>query len=347
MGATFPSPANKGKTMRAPEFWNHKHGRDAAAVLRTLLTPLGMIYARATARRIKTTIPYDPGIPVICVGNASLGGTGKTPVTAYLLESLTRMGIRTVGLSRGYGGKEKGPVVVSNKHTFMDVGDEPLLLARHGMVWIAAGRDDGARAAKARGAQIIIMDDGHQNPLLKKTLSLLVVDAETGFGNERVFPAGPLREPVDAALSRTDAVILMKPSLDFKPDEGLMAHFKGVPVISAALSPKAPPPRGKLFAFAGIGRPNKFFDALRRHGADLVEGLGFADHYVYKDTDMKNLLELSGEYGAQLITTEKDYVRLPPSFKRHVHPWPVSAEFEDELTLRRLLHPIIEAAKAS
>lgn len=339
--------------MRAPEFWNYKHGREAAPFIRTVLTPFGWIYGYATKRRIATTTPYDPGIPVICVGNASVGGVGKTPVTAYLLESLTRMGIKAVGLTRGYGGREKGPLLVRSKHSYKDVGDEPLLLARKGPVWVSAGRDDGARAAvgalvgfSRSGAEVIIMDDGHQNPLVKKTLSLLVVDAEIGFGNECVFPAGPLREPVSAALARTDAVILLKPTPDYEVDTALLETLKGLPVIPASLAPFARLPKGKLYAFAGIGRPNKFFDALRRAGADLVESLPYANHYAYKDEDLKNLIDLAGEDEATLITTEKDYVRIPKGFRKHVAVWPVAVEFEDELTLRRILHPIITAAKS-
>jgi len=331
--------------MRAPTFWNHKHGRDAAPFMRSVLSPFGWLYARATARRIATTTPADIGIPVICVGNASVGGTGKTPVVSYLLESLSRMGLRTAALTRGYGGTEKGPATVRSKHTYKDVGDEALLLARHGTVWVAAGRDDGARAALGRGAQVIVMDDGHQNPLVKKTLSLLVVDAVIGFGNERVFPAGPLREPYPAALERTDAIILMKPYADYETHEDLLAQFGKIPVIPAWLAPKAAPPKGKLFAFAGIGRPQKFFDALARAGGDLVDSIGYADHHAFKVTDLKNLYELAREDKAQLITTEKDYVRIPDGFKKHVVSWPVAVEFGDELTLRRLLHPIIAAAK--
>ena len=331
--------------MQAPEFWNIKYGRGAAPFLRSLLSPLGWIYGRTTAKRIKDTLPYDPGIPVISVGNASVGGTGKTPVTAYLLESFTRMGLNAVALSRGYGGTEKGPVVVTKKHSAAQVGDEPLLLSKHGPVWVSHSRSDGAKAAKAQRARVIIMDDAHQNPSVTKTLSLLVVDAEIGFGNEHVFPAGPLREPVKTALARTDAVILMKPSAGFEPDEELLEQLAGLPVISAHLIPKAQQPTGKLFAFAGIGRPNKFFDALLREGAELVESLPYSNHYKYKDADIKNLMELAGEYKAKLITTEKDYVRIPPPFKKFIHVWPVSVEFEDELSLRRLLHPIITAAK--
>ena len=146
--------------MRPPEFWNHREGRDAAPIIRALLSPISWIYGWAAARRIKTTESYDVGLPVICVGNATLGGTGKTPVVIYLLKSLRRLGIEAVGLTRGYGGQEKGPMPVHKNHTAADVGDEPLLLARHAPVWVSAGRDDGARAARSRGAKIIVMDDG-------------------------------------------------------------------------------------------------------------------------------------------------------------------------------------------
>lgn len=331
--------------MRAPEFWNIKYGRNSAPRLRALLSPLGWVYARATAKRIRETVPYNPGIPVISVGNASVGGTGKTPVTAYLLESLTRMGLRAAVITRGYGGTEKGPMVVTRKHTAAQMGDEPLLLARHGVVWVAVSREDGAKGAAAQGAQVLILDDAHQNPSLQKTLSLLVVDAEIGFGNERVFPAGPLREPYQTALERADAVILMKPTAEYEINEDLQEQLKGHMVIPARLIPAHSPPKGKLYAFAGIGRPNKFFDALLREGAELVESRPYTNHYAYKETDMKDLLELSREYEAKLITTEKDYVRIPPPYKKHIHPWPVSVIFEDELNLRRILHPILASAK--
>lgn len=331
--------------MQAPEFWNIKYGRGAAPFLRALLSPIGWLYGRATAKRMQDTLPYDPGIPVISVGNASVGGTGKTPVTAYLLESFSRMGLNAVALSRGYGGTEKGPVVVTKKHSATQVGDEPLLLSKHGPVWVSHSRGDGAKAAKAQGARVIVMDDAHQNPSVKKTLSILVVDAEIGFGNEHVFPAGPLREPITAALARTDAVILMKPNAGYETSDELLEQLHGLPILSAHLSPKAQMPEGKLFAFAGIGRPNKFFDALLRNGAELVESLPYSNHYKYKEADIKSLMELSGEYKAKLITTEKDFVRVPPPYKKFINVWPVSVQFEDELTLRRLLHPIIIAAK--
>ena len=329
--------------MRPPEFWNHRHGRDAAPMIRTLLKPLSWIYAKAAARRLETTDSLNVGVPVICVGNATLGGTGKTPIAVYLLKSLRRLGIEAHGLTRGYGGQVKGPIPVQKKHNAADVGDEPLLLARHAPIWVAAGRDEGARAARSHGASVIIMDDGHQNPQLFKSLSLLVVDAEVGFGNGCVFPAGPLREPLQDALDRADAIILMKPTPDYEIEDHLAQQLKGQLVIPAYLAPQAQPPRGKLYAFAGIGRPNKFFDSLRRHGGEIVEEVPFADHHPYDDSDVESLFLLASEYDAALITTEKDHVRLPKGYKKGVHAWPVKVVFEDELTIRQLLHPIIRA----
>lgn len=329
--------------MKPPAFWTPENGK--ADMRSLLLSPLGWVYNYFVSRRIKTTQPLDVGIPVICVGNATLGGTGKTPVAIYLLKSFQRLGIGAVGLTRGYGGTEKGPVIVHPKHSAADIGDEPLLLAKHAPVWVSAARDDGARTAAAYGAKVIIMDDGHQNPMVKKTLSLLVVDAETGFGNGCVFPAGPLRENLSAALARTDAVILMKPAPDYTINEVLAQQLEGQVVIPAYLAPAAPPPKGKLFAFAGIGRPEKFFNSLRAHGGDVIDSIPYSDHYKYKDEDIESLFLLASEYGAGLITTEKDYVRLPKGYRKGVTQWPVSAVFEDELTLRRLLHPIVNAGR--
>ncbi|MEM7730048.1 MAG: tetraacyldisaccharide 4'-kinase [Pseudomonadota bacterium] len=333
--------------MRPPEFWNIREGRDGAPVIRTLLRPLGALYAWLGRRRRAAVEPLDPGVPVICVGNATMGGTGKTPVVIYLLKSLRRLGVNAHGLTRGYGGRLEGPVPVNPRHTSEDVGDEPLLIARSAPVWVARARDKGAMAAMSEGADAIVMDDGHQNPFLKKTLSLLVVDAEVGFGNGCVFPAGPLREPLCDALGRADAVILMKPSPDYPLDEYLRAQLEGHTVIPAYLTPLSDPPGGRLYAFAGIGRPNKFFDQLKRQGAELVEAVPFADHHRFTDTEVERLFALASEYDAALITTEKDHVRLPSGYREGIHAFPVDVRFENELTMRELLHPIIRDAASS
>ena len=330
--------------MRPPEFWNERDGRDSAPMLRLLLMPVGAVVTWLGRRRRKTTEPLNPGVPVICVGNATLGGTGKTPVASYILKSLRRLGVNAHGLTRGYGGQLKGPVKVSASHTAADVGDEPLLLARHAPVWVSVARDEGAAAAVSEGAEAIVMDDGHQNPTLQKTVSLLVVDAEVGFGNGCVVPAGPLREPLKDALARTDAVILMKPDPRFQIEDELADQLDGQLVIPAYLKPVSEPPSGPLFAFAGIGRPNKFFDSLRRMGAEVVDERPFADHHTFTDAEVEELFLLASEYDAALVTTEKDHVRLPSGYRRGVHALPVEVRFEDELSLQRLLHPIIQRA---
>ena len=330
--------------MRPPEFWNERDGRDSAPMLRLLLSPVSLLVTWLGRRRRKQAEPLDPGVPVICVGNATLGGTGKTPVAIYILKSLRRLGVNAHGLTRGYRGQLKGPVPVNPRHTAAEVGDEPLLLARAAPVWVAEARDEGAAAAVSEGADAIVMDDGHQNPTLAKTLSLLVVDAEVGFGNGCVVPAGPLREPLEDALARTDAVILMKPDPRYRIDEELAEQLEGQTVIAAYLRARSAPPDGKLFAFAGIGRPNKFFDHLRRMGADVVDERPFADHHAYSDAEVEELFLLASEYDAALITTEKDHVRLPGGYRRGVLSLPVEVRFEDELTLQRLLHPIVQRA---
>ena len=331
--------------MKPPEFWNHAEGRDGAPMLRTLLSPLGWAYGALTRRRIRRAEPFDAGVPVVCVGNATVGGTGKTPVALYLLHSLRRLGIETHALSRGHGGVERGPVEVTHNHSALEVGDEPLLLATAAPTWVSHDRASGARVAVAHGAKAIVMDDGHQNPDLRKSLSLLVVDAETGFGNGRILPAGPLRERVTDALARADAAILMMPGPDYDPAPELVAQLGNLPVIPAWLSATAAAPPGPLHAFAGIGRPDKFFDTVRRIGGTVVEQTAFADHHRYRPEELATLALMARERGATLITTDKDYVRLPTGFRRAVHRLPVEVQFGDELTLRALLHPVIEKAR--
>ena len=219
------------------------------------------------------------------------------------------------------------------------------MLATTGPTWISKDREAGAMASVGGGAQIIIMDDGHQNPDVEKTLSLLVVDAEIGFGNGRVFPAGPLREKASEALARADAVILMMPDEVYEPRPELIKELGKLPIIPAWLSAKASVPEGPLHAFAGIGRPDKFFNTVRRIGGEIVEQTAFADHHLYREEELITLAEMAREAGATLITTDKDYVRLPAGFRRGVARLPVGVEFGDELTLRQILHPIISSLR--
>lgn len=260
--------------MQAPDFWFRAPGGAAR-----VLSPLGALYARATARRIARGHPVDPGVPVICIGNLNAGGTGKTPTVIELLMRLTARGIAVHFLSRGHGGRLEGPVRVDPaQHGADETGDEPLLLAAFAPGWIARDRVAGARAAVAAGAEAIVMDDGFQDPSLAKSLSLVVVDAAKGFGNGLCLPAGPLREPVATGLARADLLLSIG---DSAAQAGFVAPDDGPPHLRGALLPL---PTGMdwqdmpVFAFAGIGHPEKFFATLRGLGANLLHGEALSDH---------------------------------------------------------------------
>ncbi|WP_018147113.1 tetraacyldisaccharide 4'-kinase [Henriciella marina] len=330
--------------MRAPRFWDRDvdpRSREGAPVTRLILTPLSAVYAAVTARRIEKTVPLKLDIPVICIGNLTAGGSGKSPVAAAIRKQLSDQNeqLRIATLSRGYGGKLSGPLRVdAGSHSAAQVGDEALMLAQTGEAWIGADRAAAGRAMQEAGVDIIIMDDGFQNPSLQKTLSLVVVDAQSGFGNGHVIPKGPLREPVENGLARADAVILMG---DGDPPHEL-ARFKG-PILKARIAPVAPPEVGTYIAFAGIGRPEKFFDTLRACGRPPVDAVPFADHHTYKDSDLRYLRALAADYGATLITTEKDFIRLTPAQRNGISTLPVTAEFESNEALAKLLRSVTEA----
>ena len=328
--------------LSTPRWWYVREGAPAP-VSRALLTPISWIWAAVTARRIARTVPIDPGVPVICVGNLTAGGTGKTPVVRELLKRLRARHVDAHGLSKGYGGSLEGPVQVDPaKHTAAEVGDEPLMLAADAPIWISRDRAKGALAAGWAGAQALVMDDGHQNPSVRKTLSLVVVDGETRngewpLGDGSVFPAGPLREPLDVGLARADAVILMLPSDLDAADPELVALFAGKPVLVARLAPVAPPPPGPQVGFAGVGKPWKVERSLQAAGCDLKDFAPFPDHRAYDEATLQALADRAADFGAGLVTTEKDWARLPPEWRAKITAWPVAAVFEDEAALEALL----------
>jgi tetraacyldisaccharide 4'-kinase len=323
-------------------------GRRGPSITRALLSPIAWVWAGVTARRIARTIPADPGAPVICVGNVTLGGAGKTPVVRELLRLLAAKGLRAHGLARGHGGRLAGPVPVDHAlHTAADVGDEPLMLAQDGPFWIARDRLAGARAAAGAGAQVVVMDDGFQNPSVKKALSLVVVDGETRddewpFGDGGVFPTGPMREPLAAGLARADAIVLMMPADLEAPDPELVALFGAKPVLVARLEPAAPPPSGPQLGFAGVGKPWKVERALEAAGCDLVDFAPMPDHAAYDQRTLNALADRARRLGAGLVTTEKDWVRLPPAWRARVTAWPVRTRFEDEAALAALLDSALD-----
>lgn len=306
-------------------------------MLRALLTPVSWAYAWAAARRLRTTVSRHAPAPVVCVGNLTVGGAGKTPIARAIRAQL---GPHAHTLSRGYGGRAVGPLRVTPDMSAAEVGDEPLLHARDGPAWVARDRFAGALAAAQAGAHAIIMDDGFQNPSLAKDLSLLAVDPGFGIGNGYVFPAGPLRERLADGLARADAIVMLHNTAIERPRFDWLSRFKK-PVLHARLVASAAPPEGKLVAFAGLARPEKFFDTLQALGASLEETVPYADHHPYSDDELNWLAQLADERGAQLITTEKDAARLAPEWRARVAVLPVIAQFEDDAALSVLLAPIV------
>jgi tetraacyldisaccharide 4'-kinase len=327
-----------------PRWW-YARGRRAPALTRLALWPVSLAWAAATARRIRRTAPIDAGAPVVCVGNLTVGGTGKTPIVREILARLRAGGVNAHGLSRGHGGRLTGPLRVDpSRHTAADVGDEPLMLAAgaEAPIWIARDRPAGARAAVAAGARAVVMDDGHQNPSLAKALSLVVVDGETRdgewpFGDGAVFPLGPMREPLAAGLARADAVVVLLPADLPAADPELLALFGDKPVLIARLEPVGPPPSGPQLGFAGVGKPWKVERALIAADCDLVDFVPLPDHAAFDEGVMRLLANRAKTLGAGLVTTEKDWVRLPAAWRDRVTAWPVRARFEDEAEVDRVL----------
>jgi len=312
--------------VKAPGFWTRRGG------LAGVLAPFGAITGAITARRLARR-GAALGIPVICVGNAGVGGAGKTIVA---LDLLSRLRGRPYALTRGYRGRLHGPVLVNpTVHGPREVGDEALLLAAVGPTVVARDRAAGARLALAEGATAVIMDDGLQNPSLNKTISLLVIDGGYGFGNSLLLPAGPLREPVLAAAARCRAAVLIGEDVT----GALAALPKSLPVLRADLVPEcATPFAGRpLVAFAGIGRPEKFFESVTALGGTMVARESFPDHHVYSEADAARLLAEADSHAADLVTTAKDYVKLPLDLRDKALVVTVRLAWQDEAALREVL----------
>jgi len=323
--------------MRAPEFWT-RGGAVASA-----LAPLGALYGIGVRLRRMLAHPFRPRARVVCIGNLTAGGTGKTPVAIAIARLLRERGSKPVLLTRGYGGRLEGPVAVDPaQHTARDVGDEALLLAAAAPAIVARDRAAGARLADAMGAEIIVMDDGHQNFSVTKDVSLLVIDAETGLGNGRLIPAGPLREPARAGCARADALVLMGEGMPALPP------FAG-PILRSRL--EAVPPAGlagrRVLAFAGIGRPEKFFRTLMDLGCDLAEAHPFADHHVFSAAEVAALKARARALGVPLVTTEKDFLRLDPEMRDDIVALPARTVFAEPAMLNALLDRVRRDAPPS
>jgi tetraacyldisaccharide 4'-kinase len=312
--------------MKAPDFWNQK-GWQAL-----VLAPLGAVTGILTARRVAKP-GFTPGIPVFCAGNAGVGGSGKTILARDLLARLPG----AFALTRGYRGQLAGPVLVDPKiHDAASVGDEALLLAATAPTIVARDRAAGACLALQRGATAIVMDDGLQNPALAKTCAFLVIDGGYGFGNGRLLPAGPLREKVTAAAARCQAAVMIGPDRT----AAAAALPAGLPVLHARLAADCAIALAgrQVIGFAGIGRPEKFFQSLAELGADIIGRHAFPDHHVYSPSDAAMLLAEAALSGAQLVTTAKDHVKLPPALAALTAVVEVRLVWEDQTALEKLLH---------
>jgi len=292
--------------MRAPSFW-WKPGRGL------LLSPLGGIYGVAAWLRLQRA-GRSAGIPVICLGNLTVGGAGKTPAALLVARLLLAAHRRPFFLSRGYGGRLRGPVLVNPKiHRAADVGDEPLLLARLAPTIVARDRVAGAEAARFRGASVIVMDDGFQNPSLQKDLSILLVDCRRGIGNGWILPAGPLRAPLGAQLARAQALVAVGTGDSAAIVEQAAARRR-LPIFHGRIEPDRQTLDAlvgrRVLAFAGIADPGKFFATLDEAGIVIAARQEFADHHRYTAAEARDLLKRAEAENLLLLTTEKDHVRL-------------------------------------
>lgn len=326
--------------MRAPDFW---YRRDAALASR-LLAPAAQTYGLIAGLRMRTVRPWKAPVPVICVGNLVVGGAGKTPVAIDIGERLAARGLDAHFLTRGYGGTVSGPIAVdAARHSAHDVGDEPLLLAAVRPTWVARDRAAGARAAVAAGADVLVMDDGFQNPAVVKDLAIIVVDGRRGFGNGRVLPAGPLREPVASGLARADAVIILG-----EDTAGVASMMSSRPVLGARFAaedlPAALADRPPVVAFAGIADPDKFFRTVRGLGVRLVATYPFPDHHPYTSRDLAPILAAADRQDAVVLTTTKDRVRLPKVLADRITVLPVRLVWDNERDIDTLLGALLETA---
>lgn len=305
---------------KPPAFWYQQPGWQSS-----LLSPLSKSYTAMSAKRQAQITPWKAPVPVICIGNFVIGGAGKTPLTQGLVPLLHGAHI----LSRGYGRDKKMALRVDpQSHTYKDVGDEPLLLAQFAPTWVGPDRPTLARLATQHEAKYLFLDDGFQNPSLHKDLNLVVVDSHSVFGNEHVFPAGPLREPLDIGLERADALVLVG-----RDNPELMDRFRGkIPVTTARVVPNYKDilalHHQNIVAFAGLARPQKFFNMLDVEGLRVDVCVPFPDHHSYTPGDLKKLLNLAKRHKATLVTTQKDLVRLPMDFREHVQVINISVSLD-------------------
>lgn len=312
--------------MKTPRYWQKRN------LISLMLAPLSLMYGAATSLRLKLKKPFKAEVPVICVGNLTAGGVGKTPVAVAVAEILIKKGKNPFFISRGYGGKLSGVVVDAKKHTAAEVGDEPLILASVAKCVVCHNRAKAAEIAVQNGADVLIMDDGFQNPTLYKDVSLLVFNGQFGILNGRIIPAGPLRENFEKGLKRADAAVFVG---DDKT--GLLEKLK-LQVFHASIKEEKPEHKNTpVVAFAGIGYPQKFYDSLEKCGLHVANAYDFPDHHFYKKDELKAIIKKAKKKGLPIYTTQKDFVKIAPDMQKNFHVLQIKAVFENEALLTKLL----------
>ena len=323
--------------LKAPKFWYYNHD----SYLSNSLYPLSLVFRLGTKIRNLVSKEKKANLPIICVGNIVVGGAGKTPVALKIGNMLKKAGYNPHFVSKGYGGLEKNNTLVKDWHSPKSVGDEPLLLSEIAPTWIGLDRNRSFKLAKEQGANCIVMDDGFQNPTLQKDFSIVVINGEQGFGNKRVIPAGPLRESIKRGLSRTNLVITIG-----EISESVKNKIpKHIPMIAASFKIKEDDlmlKGQKVTAFAGIAYPEKFFNSLKLVKANIVDQISYSDHHIYSENDLLNLAEIANKHKSILVTTKKDIVRIPKSFRSLVKTIDGFIQFDDEKLLLEILTNLIE-----
>ncbi|MGV6800336.1 MAG: tetraacyldisaccharide 4'-kinase [bacterium] len=327
--------------MTPPSFWTDQDGYYHPLAL--LLSPLAALYDFVAKRRRARIVPMTSSLPIICIGNITMGGVGKTPSCLAVAAGLTEQGRRPAILLRGYGGQETGPAWVDKDAKAEQFGDEALLYAKTYPTCVSVDRAMGAAfMAQNPDVDIILMDDGFQNNSLSKDYSILVIDEEVAFGNGRIFPAGPLREAPSQAFNRANAVVLVRPAQTSSTPMPLEGHLQGLPCYPGCIETVNKNANSKtVIAFAGIGRPQKFFDTLARSGYKCLQTYAFSDHHVYTQEELQMLQQSATQYQAPLMTTEKDWVRLPEEMQQQTEFLPVRMHVPQ---MTELLDAIMEAA---
>ena len=324
--------------LKAPKFWYKKKD----TIFSRALYPLSLLFRLGTKIRNLVNHTNKSPLPTICIGNIVIGGAGKTPVALKIGKILIRAGYKPNFISKGYAGIIKTSTLVKDWHSPKSVGDEPLLLSEVAPTWIGIDRNKSIQLAYNEGSDCIVMDDGFQNPTIHKDFSIIVINSSQEFGNKRVIPSGPLRESIKRGMSRTNLIVVIgEKNINLK---NLIPN--NIPIISAQfiINNENKIFKGqKITAFAGIAYPEKFFNSLKLQGAKIMKEITYPDHHIFDENDILSLAETANKTQSILVTTQKDFVRIPKSYRSLINTLEGEIIFENEDLLKEILSNVIES----